>query len=72
MIINKPKYFVRINVSKDNFVVSIKGLSFIKTNLAFSMDKTGFENFLSFTYQFKSSFICAFEPARIYHTNLLV
>ncbi len=67
----KFNYSIGIDVSKDNFVVSIKGSSFIKTNLAFSMDKTGFENFLSATYQFKNSSICAFEPTGIYHTNLL-
>ena len=64
-------YFIGIDVSKDNFVVSIKGASFIKTNLSFSMDKYGFENFYSATHQFKDSSICAFEPTGIYHTNLL-
>ncbi len=63
-------YSIGIDVSKDNFVVSIKGSSFIKTNLFFSMDKSGFENFYSATYQFKNSSICAFEPTGIYHTNL--
>jgi len=64
-------YSIGIDVSKDNFVVSIKDASFIKTNLSFSMDKSGFENFYSATHQFKDSSICAFEPTGIYHTNLL-
>lgn len=63
-------YFIGIDVSKDNFVVSIKSNDFVKTNLSFSMDKYGFENFVSQTYQLKDSSICACEPTSIYHTNL--
>jgi len=64
-------YSIGIDVSKDNFVVSIiKENYFIKTNLSFSMDKAGFESFLYSTHQFKDSSICVFEPTGIYHINL--
>jgi transposase len=66
----KFNYFIGIDVSKDNFVVSIKSSPFIHTNLTFSMDKSGFEKFLLFTSKFKDSSICVLEPTGTYHTNL--
>ncbi|HOM26324.1 MAG TPA: IS110 family transposase [bacterium] len=67
----KFNYSIGIDVSKDSFVVSIKGNDFIKSNLSFSMDKSGFENFASQTIQFKNSSVCACEPTSIYHINLV-
>ncbi|MCM8833139.1 MAG: IS110 family transposase [Candidatus Omnitrophica bacterium] len=64
-------YFIGIDVSKDNFVVSIKSKSFLKSNLSFSMDKYGFQDFLSKTSHIKDYSLCACEPTGIYHTNLL-
>ncbi|MCS7216057.1 MAG: IS110 family transposase [Thermodesulfovibrio sp.] len=64
-------YFIGIDVSKDSFVVSIKCKEFIKTNLSFSMDKYGFENFIYQTSHLKNSSICACEPTSIYHSNLV-
>lgn len=65
------KYFIGIDVSKDNFVVSCKNEKFIFENKKFNMDNDGLQLASSILKNFKEESIIGIEATGIYHFNLV-
>jgi len=70
VIMNKFKYFVGIDVSKNSFSLAVKDTDFVIENKFFHMEKEGFNSLDKLLSQFKHSCIIGMESTGIYHTNL--